>query len=93
VEYKELKELMDLVDREAEAKKKELVYNYCHANNTVKIGDTVKDHIGSVRVDKINFAFNHGKPCCVYHGIELTKKLEENKRKTRRGVYQCNLVT
>ena len=62
-------------------------------NNTVKVGDTVTDHIGTIVVEKIKIetSFIDSFPECTYFGYELTKKLERKKSGAQRWVYQSNL--
>lgn len=84
--------LLKDLEVEYEKQKKAIIVGYCMDNNTVKVGDVFTDHIGSILVDKIQASFGYGEPCCVYHGVELTKKLEPNKRGKRRSAYQSNAV-
>jgi hypothetical protein len=64
---------------------------YAFANNPHKVGDVIKDHIGSIRIETIGVYIVHGTPECTYSGPELTKKLEPSKKGTKRTIYQSNL--
>jgi len=88
-EYKEkLKQLEEAYQKE----KKQLAVKYAMSNNTVKIGDVITDHIGSIIVDKINVGgYSWRGVECVYEGFELTKRGRPFKNKRRRVVWQSNL--
>lgn len=64
---------------------------YCKENSNVKIGDIVKDHIGSVLVEKISM-HNSSTPCLIYYGLELKKDLSPRKDKSKRSCYQTNII-
>jgi hypothetical protein len=73
---------------------KSLRHKYAMENSTIKVGDTVKDHIGSVVVESIKIATSfNGLPQCIYFGLELTKKGVPRKDGCKRGVLQYNLLT
>jgi hypothetical protein len=67
--------------------------DYAFSNSSVKIGDIVADHIGSVKVAKILYTIVHNGdyPTCVYRGVEFTKAGKPRKDKSIRDVYQTNL--
>ena len=90
----ELKEKLKDIERDAQKAKEKVIREYCFANNPVKVGDIVQDHIGFLKVTGINAFHYWGKTQfeCVYTGIELTKKLEPCKKQTNRRVYQSNLI-
>jgi hypothetical protein len=68
---------------------------YALANNTVKIGDIVKDHMGSIQVEKMHIAWPFGSniPEVVYHGLELKKDGTPKKNAVKREAWQSNLIT
>lgn len=86
---KELKE----IEVEMQARKKRTLIKYADANNTLKIGDKVKDHIGEIIIEKILYSIEYrtGMPKCVYYGFELKKDGEIRKDKSKREVYQQNV--
>jgi hypothetical protein len=67
---------------------------YALSNNTIKVGDIITDHVGSIKVSEINVATPFGSklPCCLYNGVEYTIKGEPKKNGGVRDVWQCNLV-
>jgi hypothetical protein len=72
---------------------RDLDKKYALSNSSVKIGDIVTDHMGSVKVDKILiYSSSDYEPCCVYRGIEYTKAGKPTKRGNKRDAYQRNLV-
>jgi hypothetical protein len=79
---------------EYDSKVDDLKIKYALSHNTVKVGDIVTDHIGCVKVEEINVATPFGSklPCCLYKGMEYTKKGEPKKNGGIREVWQDNLV-
>lgn len=86
------KRLTDL-EREFEVKKNQLAKECAISNNTYKVGDTVTDHIGSIKIESIGFSYGrYGKiPYSVYNGPVLTKKGVPKKTGEYRKVYGCNV--
>lgn len=70
---------------------KELAKEYALANNPYSIGDLVTDHIGSIKIEKIQISEDISGPCCVYYGLELKKDGTPTKRGEKRHVYQTNI--
>jgi len=65
---------------------------YAYVNSIVKIGDVIKDHRISIKVDHISIYRDiSGYPCCSYTGSLLTKKGEPFKTGERDSIVQCNL--
>ena len=85
-------EKMMQIDRSYKAAKNELYKEFAYANNPYKIGDIVSDHMGSIKIERINVCLSYlSTPLCVYFGTEYTKKGEPNKRGGKRSVYQINI--
>lgn len=82
------------IEKEANARKMELIKLYASENNNFKVGDIVKDHIGSVFIEKITYtiSFSTKFPCCVYYGLELKKDGTPRKDKSKRSVHQENVL-
>lgn len=80
---------------EYERAKIELAKKFALENNSIKEGDIVTDHVGSIKVEKIQVTLGSfdDPPSCVYFGIELKKDLTPTKKATKRDVYQSNLIT
>jgi len=77
-----------------DAAKNGLYREFAYANNPYKHGDIVTDHIGSIKIEKIQIYLGlNPYPQCVYIGVELTKKGEPNKRGNKRNIYQSNIIT
>ncbi len=77
---------------EFENNKTELMKEFIRANNPYKAGDIVTDHIGSIMIERMSFSWGGwGRPCAVYHGIELKKDGTPTKKGSRREVYQSNI--
>jgi hypothetical protein len=71
----------------------QLKKEYALTNNTVKLGDVITDHMGSIKVDNISITmtFSNKYPICLYSGIEILKSGKPSKRGSIRNVYQSNL--
>ena len=81
------------LESEFENRKVELMKEFVRANNPYKIGDKVTDHIGSIIIEKMGFAWGFGnKPCATYTGLELKKDGTPNKMGDKRMVWQSNAV-
>jgi hypothetical protein len=91
MDFEEFRTKVKAIDIEYDNKKLLLAKEYADSNNTVKIGDIVKDHIGSVRVEEIKYNLRSIRPDCVYFGQELKKNGEPKKRVSKRMVYQMNM--
>lgn len=72
--------------------KKTLIKKYALANNKYKVGDIFKDHIGHIKIVKIqqHLARAVETPECAYYGIELKKDLTPKKSGAYRWAYQSN---
>lgn len=84
---KKLKE----IDIEYQLNKKEVIKEFCNANNPYKIGDKFTDHIGSIIIERIGYLYSLTSiPSCSYTGIELKKDGTPKKGNIKRRAYQCN---
>jgi hypothetical protein len=89
----EYKSKLNDINKDYELKLKSLDKDYAFSNNPFKIGDIVTDHIGSIKIEEIKaYLSRFPYPCCVYFGIEYTKKGKPNKRGNRRSIYQSNIL-
>jgi hypothetical protein len=69
----------------------ELIKKYCLENNSYKVGDVFKDHMGSILIEKIGFHLDQNSPCCRYFGAILNKDGSITKRKDNaRFAFQLN---
>ena len=87
----EYKEKLKFLEKEFELKKGELNKTYALMNNPYKVGDVVKDHIGSIKIETILTTTTNGIPCCVYYGMELKKDLTPKKNGEKRNLWQVNI--
>ena len=90
MELIDYKAKLDEISEEVRKKKLRLNRDYALSHNTVKIGDMVTDHIGSVCVESIS-VFNDRPPSCIYTGICYTKAGKPFKSKEKRSLYQINI--
>jgi hypothetical protein len=93
--YEEYLQKVTELESEFKNKKLELMKDFVRANNPYKIGDKITDHIGSIIIEKIGFAwgwgYSVGKPCATYTGLELKKDGTPTKKESRRQVWQSDI--
>ncbi len=91
----EFKKEMQLALNEYEKNKKRIVERYCLENSPYKIGDVFTDHIGSIRIEKIDFGTPSFSPypCCLYYGVELKKDRTPKKSGSKRHAWQSNDIS
>jgi hypothetical protein len=70
-------------------KKKDLMIQYCDANNPYNVGDKFTDHSGTIIIEKIKYSFGD-RPCCVFFGAELKKDGTPRKDNNKRNAWQIN---
>lgn len=83
----ELKEKLNLLEKNYENAKKELYYQYAMKQVIFSIGDIISDKTQTIIIDKITAYKGFGLPQPVYHGIELTRNLTPRKDKRRGSIY------
>lgn len=89
-----LQDYTEGISRIKKQKERELLIlaeKFAQERNTIKRGDTITDHIGSICVEKI-VLYNDRVPSCIYVGCCLTKKGKPFKSGEKRGIYQTNLI-
>lgn len=90
----EYKETIEALSKEFENNKKTIGRQYAISNSPLKVGEVATDHIGSIKIEKIQVdhsaAFGQ-LPQCVYIGKPLKKDLTPIKGKPERYVWQSNL--
>jgi len=92
MDIKEYESRKNELHKEFSRRKSELDKEYALSNDTVKIGDTVTDHIGSIVVESIAvYGIMIGEPRCTYYGKNLLKSGKQSKRDPHRTVYQTNI--
>lgn len=83
----ELKHKLNELQQEYGLKQKEVMKQFCDANNPYKVGDKFTDHIGTIIIEKIRYSYTlTGTPSCVYFGTEL-------KNNDKRNAWQSNDVS
>jgi len=71
---------------------KKLRIQFVASNTTVRVGDVIKDHSGSIVVEKtgVNVPLT-GYPEPKFYGIELKKDGTPRKDKAKRWLFGCNM--
>jgi hypothetical protein len=77
--------------KEYQRKVEELNAEYAIDNNTYIVGDLFRDHIGFIKIEKINVSMDHtGMPSCRYFGPEYKVDRTPKKSGAYRDAWQCN---
>ena len=92
----EFEDAIARIEAEAESNKIQLSQEYAFSNNSVKIGDKIKDHYQYIEVHQIKCAVYNGyssraNPQCVYIGKLLKKNGEPRKDGAIGRIFQHNL--
>lgn len=71
---------------------------YAKSNNPHKVGDIIHDHIGSIKIERVqivlsaNVSISFNESYCRYYGIQLKKDGSPMKRQDpTRSIYQKNI--
>lgn len=77
---------------EFDKKKKALFVQFALSNNTITVGDIVKDHTGCAEVIKLSVHCDPNSYSFMkYNCIELTKDYKHKKKEKMRWIYQSNI--
>jgi len=92
MELQDLRDRLKILEQEYELMQKQIMREYCDANNPYKVGDKFTDHIGTILIEKISYAYStiYGSPGCVYFGPELKKDGTPKKNGDKRKAWQSN---
>lgn len=88
--FSEYKKKQDALSRKHHKEMALLATEFALANSPLKVGDFARDHIGTIKIERIR-AVDHTKPQCVYQGPCYTTKGVPFKSGESRWVYQSNL--
>ena len=90
----EYKNLREAIKANARAEERKLSKSYAFEHSDVEVDDIITDHIGSIKVEKIQWTFASFSetPICVYGGTVLKKDKTPTKRYKYRKVWQTNLL-
>ena len=83
------------INEQRDKRLKEVREIYAFSNNKIAVGDIFKDHIGCIKVEKIQMtmAAANGIPSCTYYGHILKKDLTPIKSGDKRYAWQINAVS
>ena len=94
-ELNNLHEQLELIEREANCKKNNLMHAYAMKNKKYQLGDILKGRVRTIKVDSIRWSsstYGDKEPFAVYYGKELTKKLIERKDGSTGSVYGDDVI-
>jgi len=86
----ELKEGEKSIELERKKKLTRLYIEYAKSNQEFEIGQIIDNGVSRILIDDIKYSgwsFN-SPPCCVYYGVECTRKNEPYKNGKRAGIRQ-----
>jgi len=94
MEYSEYKNKLALLKQEFWTKENDLIIEYAMSNNNVQEGDLFRDHIGCIKVERIEatFAGLDATPSCKYYGLEIKTDGTPKKKSNYRWAFQCNKI-
>ena len=80
------------IRKDSDKKIESVIIHFCKSNNPYSIGDTFTDHIGTIRIESIQYSggSSTSSPCCVYFGSELKKDGTPRKDGSKRKAWQSN---
>jgi len=84
------KKILDL-EIELKEQKRKLGREYAFSNNKYSIGDIIKDHKATIRIEKIQWTNSLSGPECVYWGTILKKDLTPRKDGKTDSIFQGNI--
>lgn len=90
----ELKKKFELIEHEAELKKKDAIREYIETNALYRIGDVVSDSSGTICVERIGYSrlTNDGSVVIYYFGHILTKKGLQKKNGQTMCVFESAII-
>ena len=90
---KELLNAEEFYQKEYDDKIRTVRHQYAMENNPINIGDIIRDHIGSIKVETIRVCYKTKYPTCIYNGFVVTKSGSISKKQTKRDVYQIHIIS
>lgn len=90
---------LEEIKKKCQKEVNELGVEYAKSNNPHKVGDTIKDHMGAMVIERVQtvlsafvqISFNI--PVCRYYGVQLKKDGTPMKRQDpTRSIYQSNII-
>jgi hypothetical protein len=94
MDFTEYKDSVKSLEEKLEWDKTELMKQFVRENNPYKVGDIITDHIGSLKIEKMGYAwgFSGSMPCATYFGLEINKDGTPNKKGKQRTAHQSNIL-
>ena len=90
MELSELKAKEKQLENDCKKSLNKLYIEYAKSNQSYFVGQIIDNGISRVLIDNVNFSgwsFN-SPPCCVYYGVEHTRKNQPYKSGKRAGIRQ-----
>lgn len=94
MELQEYQNRLSELEKRYQQDQRKLIAEYAFANNPYKVGDLFTDHVGTIRIEKIQATVPYlsadKAPSCVYTGMEVKADGTPMKKGKVRGAYQTN---
>jgi hypothetical protein len=87
----EMKEKINIIERESVIKIKAIQREFAILNNPYKIGDIIEDHQCKIQINDIKYAVFYGVPSSVYYGTLIQKNGKPFKSNKQGCIYQTNI--
>lgn len=91
---------LEQIKRKCQKEVNELGLEYAKSNNPYQVGDTIKDHMGAMVIERVQPVLSalvqisySNVPVCRYYGVQLKKDGTPMKRQDpTRSIYQSNII-
>lgn len=87
----EMKEKINIINKESIEKIKKIQRDYAISNNPYNIGDIIEDHNCKIKIENIKYSVFWDVPSCVYYGTLIQKNGKPFKNNKQGTIYQTNI--
>lgn len=89
--YEELKKARSYIWAKAEADVEELKLAYAKEHQLYKVGDSIMDRIGLIKIESVSYVTSTKPPQAVYRGTQYTLTGRPFKDNRKRNVWQSSI--
>lgn len=90
---------LEEIKKKCQKEVNKLGVDYAKSNNPHQVGDTIKDHMGAMVIERVQIVLSASVqisfniPVCCYYGVQLKKDGTPIKRQDpTRSIYQSNII-
>lgn len=88
----QLKEKLRMLEVRYDNDRKDIYKEYAYDNNPYKVNDMITDHVGTIKIEKIQVYISGGTSQCVYTGTQYNKDGKVSKKQDHATIYQENII-